>query len=478
MIVLGRVSWSGSLGRRSGIVVALVLVLVTALGCSAPSDDSSPGGQSQAEGARELPAADNSAGAFVESFTLENGLQVYVTERRSAPVVTVMLGYQVGSRDEPIGKRGMAHLLEHMLFKGTPQFGPGEYDRLIQSVGGSLNAFTSFDMTGYWATVPSSRLDLVLQLEADRMENTLITEEALKSEREVVKEEYRLRMQNAPGGLAVNHLFASVFKETPYAWTASGFLEDLDQIATDDLLRFYRQYYSVNNAVLVVVGDVEPDQVSDLVNRHFGDLQPRTQPERESVEARSIPEGRPVAEVVYPVQAPLLVGVYMLPAAGDPDAPALEVLGALLSLGESSRMHDEVVRTRQVAVAASAGPLTLKDAGLFVLEAVHTPAVSVNQVKEALESVVAGVVASPPTSDELRKAINQLTLVHALQLDSVHSTAMGLAEATLLSGDPTTFTQALERYRAVSVDDVVRVAKEYLVSQSAQWVSVAPGEDS
>lgn len=409
----------------------------------------------------------------VRSFTLENGLQVYVTEGGSAPAVTVMVGYRVGSRDEPIGKRGMAHLLEHMMFKGTAQFGPGEYDRLIQSVGGSLNAFTSFDMTGYWASLPASQLELALTLEADRMENALITEADLASEREVVKEEYRLRMQNAPGGLAVNHMFATVFADTRYSWTPSGFLNELDEITTADLRRFYERYYSVNNAVLVVAGHADVERVRELVERIFGDLEQQFIPERERIQVQPIALGAPVIEVEYPVQNRLVVGAYLTPDAQHPDAAALDVLGAVLSLGASSRMHQQVVRTEQVAVTASAGPLALNGAGLFLVEAVHDD-VSGSDVMAALQGVIAGVVEDPPTPKELQKAVNQLSLTHALRRDSLHGKASAIVDAVLMTNDIATFTDAVDRYRAVTVDDVVRVAEEYLVGKPIQWVHVAP----
>jgi predicted Zn-dependent peptidase len=210
----------------------------------------------------------------ISAYTLDNGLKVIVYQDTTAPVVSVNVWYRVGSKDEPTGKRGMAHLMEHMAYKGSKNVGPEEHSKLIDQAGGQDNAFTRDDVTGYWARLPKEKLDLALYLFAEQMHNLVLTQEHLDSEREVVKEEWRLRLENQPVSKAFDKFRDIAFAGTPYAKGPEGYMEDLDNITLEDLQNFYQTYYAPNNAVLVVAGDVRPDEVLSLVQEAlWGDSQ-------------------------------------------------------------------------------------------------------------------------------------------------------------------------------------------------------------
>jgi zinc protease len=287
----------------------------------------------------------------ISAYTLDNGLKVIVYQDTTAPVVSVNVWYRVGSKDEPTGKRGMAHLMEHMAYKGSKNVGPEEHSKLIDQAGGQDNAFTRDDVTGYWARLPKEKLDLALYLFAEQMHNLVLTQEHLDSEREVVKEEWRLRLENQPVSKAFDKFRDIAFAGTPYAKGPEGYMEDLDNITLEDLQNFYQTYYAPNNAVLVVAGDVRPDEVLSLVKKHFGEipkaqtlsptlitLPPQTQMREETLEMA--------------VQLPVIIGGYQLPGSSHPDQPILEVVSFILSRGQSSRLYKQLVREQQISVAA------------------------------------------------------------------------------------------------------------------------------
>jgi len=421
-----------------------------------------------------VAAQEGAGGPAVEvaSDRLPNGLEIYVYEDHTAPVVSVNVWYRVGSRDEPIGRRGMAHLLEHMMFKGSKRVGPEEHARIIEQVGGEMNAFTSTDVTVYWDKVPAPYLELVLELEAERMANLVLTEAHLQTEREVVKEEFRVGLENSPLNLAFERFQAVALAGTPYAWTPHGFLEELDAITVQDLETFYRTYYVPNNAVLVVAGDTDLATVRRLAEKHFGPIPPGPVPERPPVALQ--PAGETQRETLaIPLQLPVLVGGYLIPGLRSPDMEALQAAGLILSGGESARMHRSLVREQQLALAAVGVAQQYEDAGLFLLAALYLPPVEAGQVAEALVAEVERLAAGVG-EQELQRVKNQLVASYVFSLDTLDGVANAIGSAVVLEGGLEKFTRGLEPYFALTPDDIVRVARTYLTRDRLTLVEVVP----
>lgn len=413
-----------------------------------------------------------------QSRTLPNGLEVIVYEDRTAPVVAVHVWYRVGSRNEVPGKRGLAHLLEHMMFKGSKNVGPEEHARLIDRAGGVANAFTREDVTGYFEVVPTEALELAVRLEAERMQNLVLTQEHLDSEREVVKEEYRLRLENNPVSQAFDRFRELAFEGTPYAWTAAGTPEDLDALTLDDLEQFYRQYYTPNNAVLILAGDVAPERAFELAEQYFGPI-PRGPEPPEVVIA--LPEQTALREetLTMPVQLPAVLGGYPIPGAGHEDLPALEVAGMILTAGESSRLNRSLVRDRKLAIAAGGLPLIYQDLGMMLVFAFFTPEKDPTAVREALLREIGRLREELVEERELQKAKNQLTAQYVFGLDSISGVGSAIGEAAVVWGDAQRFLEGAKRYEDVTAEDVQRAAREYLVEEKLTLVTLQPaGEEA
>src|SRR5919109_1472200 len=312
----------------------------------------------------------------IQEFHLDNGLELLLLEDHAVPLVTVQVWYRVGSRNERPGITGISHFLEHMMFKGTPKYGPGLYSQLIQRYGGTQNAFTSYDMTAYYSVLPAARLALALDLEADRMTNLLLDPNELKAEREVVKEERRLR-ENTPTGPMYEVLGALAYKAHPYHWPTIGWMTDIESITREELEAHYKSYYVPNNATVIIVGDVDTGQTMDAVRRHFGPIpQGPPLPPVRPPEPPQLGEHR--AEIPRPTALAALAIAYHTPAADHADALPLEVLSQILSQGQSSRLYRELVYQRQLATSISANADLRVDPGLFTIvsmvQAGKTPA--------------------------------------------------------------------------------------------------------
>ena len=453
----------GSAVRRRAAAQLAVLAVVAVLAalCGIPAEPARAG----------MPA--------VARAVLDNGLEVYVYEDHTVPLVSVGVWYRVGSRDEPPDRRGMAHLMEHMMFKGSRHVGPEEHARLIQRVGGISNAFTTTDATVYWEKLPSSQLELALWLEAERMANLVLTESTLATEREVVKEEYREALQNNPVGFAIDRFHAWMFQGTPYAWTPGGAIEDLDRVTVADLEAFYRSHYVPNNAVLVVAGDATPGQVLELARRHFGPIPAGPPPSRPPVRFEAPrPPGSDVARqttLALPVQLPGVIGGYAIPGAGHRDRYALAVAEQVLAGGESSRLHRRLVRQRQLAVFTEAGSVAYQEAGAFFVLAFFLPErADPGQVLQALREEVERLAVQPPDEDELERARNQLAAHLAFALDALDRTANLIGSAVVIEGGIEAFQRGIEPYLAVTAADVQRVARTYLRPENLTAVAIVP----
>ncbi len=407
-----------------------------------------------------LASAPARAGDAVLATTLDNGLRVLLLEDHRSPIVSFQVWYRVGSRNEPRGLTGMAHLLEHMMFKGTAAHGPGEFARLVEQNGGQDNAFTTQDVTAYFVDIAADRVDLVVDLEADRMQNLRLDPAALDGERQVVIEERRTRTEDDPGGFLGEEVGALAFNAHPYGQPTVGWVEDLERITADDLRAFYRTYYVPNNALVVAVGDFRAPELLETIRARFGRIPrgPEPPPVR-AVEPAQNGERRVV--VRRPARLPIVYLAWHVPNHRSEDAPALEVLSTILASGRSSRLYRHLVYERQLALDAGGDyPYFSFDPGLFWFWATPMPGQTPEALEQALLAEMDRLGREPVGADELARARNQIEASFVFGQDSVHRRASLLARFEVIGGYALADAY-LARIRAVTAADIQRVARAW-----------------
>lgn len=398
----------------------------------------------------------------VTEVILPNGLKVLLLENHKAPLVTFQVWYRVGSRNEAWGKTGLSHLLEHMMFKGTRKVGPEAFSRIIQENGGDNNAFTSRDYTAYFETLRADRVDVAIELEADRMQNLVLREEDFRTEREVVMEERRLRTEDNPQAYLFEQLMATAFQIQPCHWPIIGWMGDLERLTLRDLEAYYRTYYNPVNAFLVVVGDFNKEELLGKIERAFGNIAKGDLPPQEvALEMVQVGERRII--VKKEAQLASIVMGYHVPNLRDPDSYVLEVIATLLSGGKSSRLYQSLVRQKRLALSVDADhSLLSKDPGLFFLSAEILPNKEISEVERAIEEEIERLQNEPVSSRELEKAKNQLEAAFVFGQDSMFNQARLLATFEIAAG-----WRAIDDYLSalskVTPDDIQRVARRYLV---------------
>jgi zinc protease len=396
---------------------------------------------------------------------LSNGLKVILLENHKAALITFQVWYRVGSRNEAWEKTGLSHMLEHMMFKGTEKVGPEEYSRIIQENGGNNNAFTSRDYTAYFATLNSDRVQVVMDLESDRMQNLVLREEDFKTERMVVMEERRLRTEDNPISSLHEQLEAAAFQVQPYHWPIIGWMEDLGRLTLEDLKAYYKTYYNPVNAFLVVVGDFTRGELLPRIEKSFGSIPRGTKPEQQK--ALDPPQtGERRVSVKKEAQLPYLAMGYRVPNLQEPDSYVLEVIATLLSEGKSSRLHQSIVREKRLAFSADADySLATRDPSLFYLAANPLPGKEVAEVEKALDQEVERLQKEQVGEKELEKTKNQLEASFIFAQDSLFYQAMLLARyENALNWK--SLDDYLPSIRKVSPEDIQRVSKRYLVPEN------------
>lgn len=396
---------------------------------------------------------------------LANGLRVIVKPDRRAPVAVVMAWYRVGSIDEVNGVTGVAHVLEHMMFKGTSTMAAGEYSRTIAAAGGRDNAFTSSDFTGYFAMLQKSRLELALRLEADRMNNLTLSPEEFAKEIKVVMEERRLRTEDRPRSMVYEQLMATALTAHPYRNPVIGWMNDLENMRVEDTRDFYQRWYAPNNVVLVVVGDVEPRQVFELVEKHFGGIPSRALPPRKPQdEAPQL--GAKRITVKAPAEQPYVIMTFRTPVLRDPahdrEPYALRMLAAVLSGNESARLNRSLVREQRLASAASASYDGIaRGPDYFYLSATPTTGKSAAEVEQGLRREMSRIIDDGVTEEELNRVKAQYIAAEVYQRDSMFFQArvIGVLEMTGLSHR--TVDLQLKKLREVTPEQVREVARKY-----------------
>jgi len=408
--------------------------------------------------------------AAVSETTLDNGMKVIVKPDGRAPVVVSQVWYRVGSSYEPDGLTGISHALEHMMFKGTEKLGPGEFSRTISALGGNENAFTGRDYTAYFETLAVEHLETALKLEADRMRNLVLDPEEFAKEIEVVKEERRLRTEDRPSGKVFEQFSAVSWRSSPYRNPVIGWMNDLEYLTVDDLAAWYRQYYAPNNAILVVVGDVEPQEVFALAERHFGPLQPS---EIRGLKPAAEPEqvGETRVTVRAPAKQPYVLMGYKTPVVGqageDWEPYALYVLSSVLDGGNSARLSRELVRGSGVAASAGASYTTYSRLmNTFVMSATPTDDHSVADVEQALRQQVQRVRDELIDREELRRVVTQAVAGKVFEADSLFYQAMEIGLLETIGLDWRLATEEIARLKAVTPEQVRTVAQRYLVDDN------------
>lgn len=419
-------------------------------------------------------AADAPPPLNIQQKTLANGLKIVLAEDRSRPVTNLQVWYHVGSKDEKAGRTGFAHLFEHLMFRGSKNVAPEEHMRLVREAGGVVNAYTSFDMTVYWETFPSNYLERMLWLESDRMASLDVSEENFKKEREVVKEERRMRYENPPYGTLVEEVLKNTFVQYPYKHSPIGSMEDLNKATIADVKAFHDLYYVPNNATIVLVGDFDAKQAFALIEKHFAGI-PKGQP-IPRVTATEPPQTAMREVTVKDNKAPLdaVVTAYHLPPMGHPDSYALEIASSILSSGQSSRLYRRLVYDEQSAMAVQGQSMFLEGPSLFFGFAVVNQGKSIKEVVTSLEYTFQEMADKPVADDELAKAKNQTIAGFIIGRETVQSKADFLGRCAVLLNDPLRYNTELEKYRKVTAADVQRVVKQYLTKTNETRVFIAP----
>jgi zinc protease len=409
----------------------------------------------------------------VHEHILPNGLKLILLEDHKAPVAVFQIWYRVGSRNEALGTTGLSHLLEHMMFKGTERVPPEQYSRIIQRNGGQTNAFTSQDHTTYFATMASDRINVVAELEADRMVNLKINAELYDPERDVVKEERRLRVENNPASALFEQLQAAAYTAHPYQFPVIGWMADIAQSRLADLLRHYRTYYSPNNAFVVAVGDFSTETFVAELERLFGSIPSGPMPPTvRSIEPLQRGERRIV--VRRPAELPFVAAAFHVPNLRSDDGAALEVLAEILSGGESSRLHRRLVYQRRVARSAAADyDYASADPGLLTVYAQPLPGKSVEQVERALFEELERIKETPPTAQEITKAKSRIEAAFVFAQDSLFYQGMLLGQYEI-AGNWRWIDDYLPKVRAVTTEDLMRVARFYLRQDNRTVATLVP----
>jgi zinc protease len=411
----------------------------------------------------------------VQESKLANGMRVLMYEDHSVPVANVQVWYHVGSKDERKGRSGFAHLFEHIMFKGSANLGPEEHKNYISSIGGRYNATTDFDRTLYFQTFPSNYLERVLWMEADRMRSLDVSEENFKSERDVVKEERRLRVDNPPFGRLFEVVLANTYSAHPYRIHPIGSMADLDAATIEDVRAFHRTYYVPENATLVVAGDFAPGQVKAWVEKYFGNIPKGAQPI-----PRDIPkEPAQTAErrtVDYHANTPLpaVVLTFHVPEEGTPDIYALEVASNILSAGESSRLYRRLVYDKQIAVSAGGQAIVLEDPGVFFFFSILQAGQKAEDSEKELLAEIARLQSEAVSADELAKSKNQIISGLVFGRQTVMDKADAIGHAAVLLGDTSLVNRQLAEYQKVTAADVQRVAKTYFIPGNRTVVYMLP----
>lgn len=397
-----------------------------------------------------------------EKYTLPNGLKVILHRDTTAPVAAVTVLYHVGSKNEDTARTGFAHFFEHLLFEGSENIKRGEFDKYVSNAGGALNANTSQDRTFYFELLPSNQLKLGLWLESERMMHAKIDQVGVNTQREVVKEEKRMRMDNQPYGSILTEVLKRAYKVHPYRWAPIGSMEHLNAAKLDEFIDFYKTFYVPNNAVLSIAGDINIPETKKLIEEYFGPIPKGTRP----IPRPNITEpplgGEVKATIEDNIQLPAVIEAYRAPKQGSDEYYAFNLLATVLSGGPSSRMNQVLVDQKQLALQAAAIPMFNEDAGLFITFAIANMGVKPDGLENAMDSVVNELKTTLISEKEFQKVQTQIETSFVSDNATMAGIAENLADYEVYFGDANLINTELARYKKVTRQDLMDVAKKYL----------------
>jgi len=404
----------------------------------------------------------------IKEKTLKNGLKVYVIEEHSSPVVSVQVWYKVGSKNEVVGITGSAHLLEHMMFRGTKEI--KDFSQIIDELGGMDNAFTSFDETAYWCEIPSSAVEKVLYMEADRMRN--ITFDGFDEERNVVIEERRWRTENDQRGALWEALFSTIFWAHPYRNPVIGWRSDLENVNLEKIKQFYETYYAPNNAYLIVVGDVKAEEVFKIAENYFGKYESKEIPKFYTTEPKQ--RGPRRTEIKKEGFATYIAVAYRVPKASSEYSPAVSLLADILGGGKTSKLYKSIVYEKQLASSISAFYYGLKDEGLLIIFATLQQGKDINELEKAINEEIENLRKNKVSEEELIRAKNNQLADLIYSRESVVRLGFQLGEALINTDNPNYINEYPKLIQKVSKQDIEKIINEYINDDNKTTVIVHP----
>lgn len=399
-------------------------------------------------------------------YDLENGMHVILHQDNTTPIVAVSIMYHVGSKNEDPERTGFAHFFEHLLFEGSKNIKRGEFDKYITNAGGVNNANTSNDRTFYYEILPSNELELGLWLESERLMHANIDEIGVETQREVVKEEKRQRVDNQPYGSILEEIMKRSYTVHPYRWTTIGSLDHLNKASLDEFMNFYKTFYVPENATLSIAGDIDIQETKNLVDKYFSAISKGNNPiPRPDVEEPA--QENEIRDIVYDqIQLPAVISAYHMPAQGTDDYYALEMLSTLLSGGQSSRMYKKLVDEEQKALQVAAIPFGTEDPGLYLTFGLANMGVELEDLEKGMDAEIERVQKELISDKEFQKIRNQVENSIVSQNGTVVGIAENLANYHVYFGDANLINTEIEKYMNVTKEDIQQVAKKYLTKNN------------
>lgn len=411
-------------------------------------------------------------------FDLDNGLHVILHSDKSTPIVAISVMYHVGSKNEKEGRTGFAHFFEHLLFEGSENIPRGEFDKHITNNGGANNAYTSQDKTYYFDLLPSNQLELGLWLESERMLHAKVDIKGVETQREVVKEERRQRYENQPYGTFLLKALENSYTDHPYRWAPIGSMDDLNAAEEADYKQFYNDFYTPNNAVLSIAGDLDIAEAKKLVMKYFGTIPQKTK-DIYRPSSQMAPITGVVRDTVYDnIQLPAVMQTYRIPALGTPDFYAVDMLSTLLAGGRSSRLYKSLVDEQQLAIQTGNFAFDLEHPGLAIAFGICNQGVEPTQIQDAIDAEIAKVQNELIGEEEFQKLVNQKESSFIQSNSRIAGIAESLANYHMFYGDANLINTELDRYLKVTREDIQRVAKQYFTKDNRVILTYLPKQNT
>lgn len=409
-----------------------------------------------------------------EEYDLPNGLHVILHQDNSAPVITTGVMYHVGSKDEVKGRTGFAHFFEHLLFEGTPNIKRGEWMKIVASNGGQNNANTTSDRTYYYETFPSNNEQLGLWMEAERMRHAVINQIGVDTQREVVKEEKRMRMDNQPYGNLLTAILNNLFTNHPYHWPTIGSMEDLNAAKLDEFLDFYKKYYVPNNATLVVAGDLKPEQTKKWIEEYYGSIPKGEVFPKNFTKEAPISQEKEVTVTDPNIQLPAYIFAYRTPSNKEKDAYALQMLSTYLSNGKSSVLYKKLVDQDKKALAVQAFNLGMEDAGVFAFFTIPMGATTKATLQSDIDAEIKKLQTELISQEDYQKLQNQFENQFVNSNSSIQGIASSLATYNVLMGNTKLINKEIDIYRSITKEDLKNAANKYLNNNQRIIINYIP----